>query len=101
MTGLWGQGVYFARDAIYSVECPGCCDDCYDDDGNKMLMLCLVQTGLPTVGEEHMTEVPKVHEKLKPKISYDTFIDCPSNPEMFATPQGKILAYPAYIIHFS
>ena len=56
---------------------------------------------LPTVGEEHMTEVPKVHEELKPKISYDTFIDCPSNPEMFVAPQGKALAYPAYIIHFS
>ena len=48
--GLWGQGVYFARDAVYSVECPGCCDECYDEEGDRMLMLCLVQTGLPTVG---------------------------------------------------
>ena len=99
--GLWGQGVYFARDAVYSVECPGCCDNCIDDEGNQMLMLCLVQTGLPVVGEEHIKDAPKVHEGMRPKISYDTFIDCPSNPEMFVTPQGKALAYPAYVIHFS
>ena len=85
--GLWGQGVYFARDAVYSI--------------NKMIMLCLVQTGLPTIGEEHLTEAPKVHEEMRPKIQYDTFVDCPSNPEMFVAPQGKSLAYPAYIIHFS
>lgn len=99
--GLWGKGVYFARDAIYSIECPGCCNTCEDADGNMMVLLCLVQTGLPTVGEEHMKEVPKVHDELRPKISYDTFVDCPSNPEIFVAPQGKTLAYPAYIIHFS
>jgi len=100
--GLWGQGVYFARDAAYSIECPGCCDECFDAEGNRMLLLCLVQTGLPTVGEQHLTrDMPKVHEGMRPKISYDTLIDCPSNPEMFVTPVGLSLAYPHYIIHFS
>lgn len=101
--GLWGKGVYFARDVAYSIECPGCCNTCLDDDGNMMVLLCLVQTGLPCVGEEHMTEnMPKVHEGMRPqKIRYDTFVDCPSNPEIFVMPQGVANAYPAYIIHFS
>jgi len=67
-----------------------------------MVLLCLVQTGLPCVGEEHIkTDLPKVHDGLRPKIRYDTLVDCPSNPEMFVVPQGGANAYPAYTIHFS
>ena len=101
--GLWGKGVYFARDAAYPIACPGCCNTCLDDDGNMMVLLCLVQTGLPCVGEEHITgNIPKVHDEMRPqKIRYDTFVDCLSNPEIFVVPQGVANAYPAYIIHFS
>ena len=52
-----GQGVYFARDSTYPYRCSGCCDGCFDADGNFMMMLCLVQTGIPCVGEEHMVRV--------------------------------------------
>ena len=62
----------------------------------------LLQSGLPCVGEQHLTrDMPMVHEGLRPKISYDTYVDCPSNPEMWVMPQGAALAYPAYIIHFA
>ena len=113
--GLWGKGVYFARDAVYSIECPGCCDDCYDDEGNKMIMLCLVQTGLPTIGEEHLTEAPKVHEGMRPKIRRHVRrlsveprdVRCTAGQESglpglhhpLLVTMGE-QAYPAYIIHF-
>jgi len=98
--GLWGQGLYFARDAAYSYRCPGCCDTCRDDDGHMMVMLCLVSVGLPCVGEEGMKHFPKVHDGLRPQVRYNSFVDCPSNPEIFVVNRG-VDVYPAYIIHFS
>lgn len=100
--GLWGKGVYFARDAIYCLECPGVLTHCLNDQGYKMILLCLVQAGLHCVSEQHIVEdMPEVHEDLPIQVRYDTFVDCPSNPEMFVVPQGGANAYPAYIIHFA
>lgn len=99
--GLFGAGVYFARDATYSWQCPGCCDTCTDAaSGDMMVLLCLVSTGMPCVGEEGMRNMPKIHDGLRPKMSYGSFVDSASNPEIFVVQSGN-LAYPAYIIHFS
>lgn len=65
--GLWGKGLYFARDSAYSYKCPGCCDTCIDDKGHMMVMLCLVSTGIPCVGEEGMKICPKIHPDLIPQ----------------------------------
>ena len=91
----WGEGAYFARDAAYSVG-GGYCDDCLDGDGNRMILLCLVETGLPCVGEEDLSTRPKVHPTMS--LKYNSFVDWPSNPEVFSV-KGQH-AYPAYVIHF-
>ena len=99
--GLWGQGIYFARDATYSWKCPGCCDTCLDGDGDMMVMLCLVSVGVPCVGEQGLKKTAKLHGDLRPKgFAYGSFVDCPSNPEIFVVRQGPDI-YPAYVIHFT
>ena len=62
-------------------------------------MPCLVVVGLPCVGQEGLRNMPKVHDELVPKMRYGSFVDCPSNPEMFVSQNGSDV-YPAYIIHF-
>ena len=98
--GLWGEGVYFARDAVYPDTLQGACDTCLDDDDNKMVMLCLVNVGLPCVGEEGMKNFPKIHPELKPPLRYGSYVDSTSNPEIFAVTRHTDV-YPAYIIHYS
>lgn len=73
--------------------------DCLDDDGCKMLLLCLVECGLSCVGEEHMRIMPKVHP-TRGKWRQLTYVDYASNPEIFVVGRGEQV-YPAYIIHFS
>ena len=93
---LWGYGSYFARDASYSVHA-GYCEDCRDDDQNRMVLLCLVECGLSCVGEEHMKVMPKTHPERK-LLPYMSYVDYASNPEIFVVDGQQ--AYPAYIIHF-
>ena len=94
---MWGYGSYFARDASYPVHA-GYGRDCLDDDGCKMLLLCLVECGLSCVGEEHMRIMPKVHP-TRGKWRQLTYVDYASNPEIFVVGRGEQV-YPAYIIHF-
>ena len=96
---IWGQGIYFARDSAYSWH-SGWCNDCIDKDGHKMIIMCLVSTGIPLVGEEEFKNMPKIHEDMRPRMRYHSFIDCPSNPEIFVV-QKNDQVYPAYVIHFS
>ena len=59
-------------------------------------LLCLVEVGLPTVGEEHMKNYPKVHPELR--LTYTSYVDHPANPEIYVVSGEN--AYPAYILHF-
>ena len=99
---LWGYGSYFARDASYSIHA-GYGRNCRDEEGNKMLLLCLVECGLSCVGEggpggaDPMRIMPKVHPERK-QLTYMSYVDYASNPEIFVTMGEQ--AYPAYIIHF-
>jgi hypothetical protein len=95
-TNLWGYGSYFARDASYSVHA-GYCNDCRDEDQNRMALLCLVECGLSCVGEGHMRIMPKTHPERR-QLPYMSYVDYASNPEIFVTMGEQ--AYPAYIIHF-
>jgi hypothetical protein len=95
---LWGRGSYFARDAAYCVHAHYC-DRCLDEDGKRMVLLCLVECGLSCVGEGHMNIMPKTHQPpRKPRLPYMSFVDYAANPEIFVV-EGE-QAYPAYIIHF-
>jgi len=96
--GLWGKGTYFARDATYSVHGKYARAISPDKD-HKMILLCLVECGLPCLGESFMGpgNVPKVHPDSP--MYYTTLVDDNANPEIFAAPANS-RAYPAYIIHF-
>lgn len=91
---LWGKGTYFARDAAYSV---GFAKGCKDDKGFRMLLLCLVEVGLPCVGEPHMVHRPQIHPDRGER--YHSFVDSASNPEMWVVDHAS-QASPAYVVHF-
>lgn len=91
---LWGKGVYFARDAAYSVPFS---NSCRDDKGFKMMLLCQVEVGLPCVGEPHMNHMPEVHPERGEH--YHSFVDSASNPEMYVI-EHSAQASPAYVVHF-
>ena len=95
---LWGNGIYFSRDASFLIF-RGFGKNCKDVvTGKKRLFLCLVECGLPTLGEVDMQPKPLVHPKLS--LRHQTFVDSSSNPELFVTADNH-QAYPAYVIHFS
>ena len=95
--GLWGKGLYFARDSAYSADY---CKTCVEN-GQMMMMLCLVTCGLPCVGEEGLKAFPKVHEGMLPNvIRYGSFVEFAANPEMFVVGTANDV-YPAYVIHYS
>lgn len=89
----YGDGVYFARDASYSVR------DTYsvpDSNGNKRMYLCKVLTGEYTIGGYGMRTPPL---KSKPHIVYDCVVDDTSNPAMYIIFHDA-QAYPEYMIMF-
>ena len=91
---LWGKGVYFARDAAYSVPFA---NGCRDEHGCKMVMLCQVEVGVPCVGEPHMEHMPSIHPKRGE--AYHSFVDSAANPEMYVIEHSS-QASPAYVVHF-
>jgi len=91
---LFGFGSYFARDAAYPVNEHLCCAS--DENGVEMVLLCLVEVGLPCVGDEHMKNLPRVHPDVR--LNYTSYVDYAANPEFYVVPGER--AYPAYIIHY-
>ena len=91
---LWGKGVYFARDAAYSVPFANACRD---EKGCKMVMLCQVEVGVPCVGEPHMEHMPEIHPERGEH--YHSFVDSAANPEMYVVEHSS-QASPAYVVHF-
>ena len=92
---LWGPGTYLARDAQY----------CFDhgfyaeaDDGSCKLFLCLVETGMPCLGD------PELKLDMLPFREgchrYTSVVDSLSNPEIFCVGYSASV-YPAYLIHFA
>lgn len=90
---LWGSGTYFARDARYVVEgnfCPPAAD------GSKQMLLCLLMTGMPCLGDpQHHGVLPF---RQKPH-RYNSAVDSLSSPEIFVTMHPGA-AYPAYLITY-
>jgi len=101
---LWGKGSYFARDAHYSIF-SGFGRKCKAEKNGtlyKLILLNLVQVGVPTLGEEHLSEddMPYIKEAATIKnLRYTSTTDCVANPELFCLPQN-FYAYPAYVIWF-
>eukprot|EP00656_Telonema_subtile_P026955 TRINITY_DN2893_c0_g1_i5.p2 TRINITY_DN2893_c0_g1~~TRINITY_DN2893_c0_g1_i5.p2 ORF type:complete len:273 (+),score=41.56 TRINITY_DN2893_c0_g1_i5:1545-2363(+) len=93
--GIWGKGCYFARDPEYCVHA-GFGLDC-KQDGYKMLILCLVVVGVPTLGEKFLDQLTMPF--LTKKVRHRSTVDDMSSPELFCLPNNN-MAYPAYVIHF-
>lgn len=90
---IWGPGTYFARDAKY-VARAGFTQPA--QDGLKRMLLCLLVTGVPCVGD------PENHGVLPVRCGkhrYHSTVDSMSNPEIQII-QNPAAAYPAYIITF-
>ena len=90
---LWGEGIYFARDATYP-------DDFgfarKDADGTKHMLLCLVMTGTSCLGGNDV----RLHLKSRDgNRKYDSMVDSLSNPEIFVVTDGASIC-PAYLIQY-
>ena len=90
----FGEGVYFAVNAGYSVR------DIYskpDTQGHKRIYLCNVLTGEYTKGRAGMRVPPTKGRHAH--ILYDSVVERTNNPEMFII-FNDTQGYPAYLITF-
>jgi len=91
---LWGHGTYFARDAKYVADGGFCGKP--SPDGTRRMMMCLLTTGIPCVGDpEHYGMLPL---RRKPH-RYHSSVDSMSSPEIFIT-QHSGAAQAAYLLTF-
>lgn len=90
---VWGSGTYFARDAKYVVD-GGFTSPA--PDGSRKILMCLLMTGMPCVGDPgHKGVLPF---RSKPH-RYNSSVDSLSSPEIFIVPHPGS-ALPAYLITF-
>jgi hypothetical protein len=90
---LWGNGIYFARDAHYPDSHNLCVTTV---DGEKKILMCLVVTGLFTQGDPNCSIPPYSFKNHR----YHSLVDSVSKPEIFVVPDGAQV-YPAYVITYS
>jgi hypothetical protein len=95
---LWGSGTYFARDAKYVA------DGCFDltggrpsTDGTRRMLMCLLATGLPCLGDPCQKGVLPFR---RPPHRFHSAVDSASNPEIYVV-QHPGAAHPAYVITFA
>lgn len=91
---LWGLGTYFARDARY-VRDGGFCGQPANDGTRKMLM-CLLMTGMPCLGDPQHRGVLPVRQRPH---RYHSSVDCVSSPEVYIIQQSGA-AHAAYLITY-
>jgi len=92
---LWGSGTYFARDAKYVADGGFCGKPA--PDGTRRMMMCLLFTGMPCLGD------PKHHGVLPFRSRphrYHCTVDSLSSPEIYITQQSGA-AHAAYLITFA
>ena len=78
---MYGNGVYFARDASYSAR------STYsppDQNGHKYMYFVQVLTGEYTQGSRGLL-VPPSKDPTNPTILYDSVVDKVQNPRVFVT----------------
>ena len=92
---VYGNGVYFARDASYSAR------STYsppDQNGHKYMYFVRVLTGEYTQGSRGLL-VPPSKDPTNPTILYDSVVDNVQNPGVFVT-FNDTSNYPEYLIVF-
>lgn len=87
-----GRGVYFARDASYSIGyAPG-------SAGTRQMYLARVLVGEYTKGDSSMI-VPPPKNPSRTEVIYDSVVDNPSNPAAFVVFNDS-QCFPEYLITF-
>ena len=89
----YGDGVYFARDASYSLTYSQ-----MSPNGDRFMYLARVLVGKYTVGEEGMKTPPAI-DLSKKEILYDSVVNRDENPNIFVV-FNDFHVYPKYLITF-
>lgn len=92
---VYGKGVYFARDASYSVTSNFCPPDA---NGLSYIYYGQVLTGEYILGNKTMI-MPPSKDPNNPVIHYDSTVDNQNNPTKFAIYYDN-QAYPQYLVTF-
>lgn len=88
----YGRGVYFARDAKYSVN--------YAGSGKaRYMFLAKVLVGQYCFGKPLFVEPPAIHPSM-PEVLYDSVVDNEINPSIFVVFRDN-QCYPEYLITFA
>ena len=95
---LYGQGVYFAKDAYYSARQRYAVPNA---NGDQNMFLCRVLVGLFTLGTKDMVEPPPIDALTNAVDSYDSTVNDMTNPGIFASCFTDHHAYPDYLIVFN
>ena len=91
---IWGNGVYFARDAAYSHKY---CEELAS--GERQMLLNQVLVGLSTQGNPSINLYPKVRGASNQSLRYHSLVDRPQSPTIFVVAHSN-QAYPAYLITY-
>ena len=89
----YGRGVYFARDAQYSVRFAG-----NGGYGGRHMYLAKVLVGEYCIGKRSMV-APPAKNPSKPEILYDSMVNNQSSPSIFVV-FSDYQCYPEYLITF-
>ena len=90
--GALGRGVYFAKDASYSVWYAG------NTAGNRYMYLARVLVGQYCTGDFSMI-VPPAKDPSRPEVLYDSVVDLSEDPNIFVVFFDN-QCYPEYLINF-
>ena len=95
ITGVvYGKGVYFARDALYSNNYAH-----PDVSGQKHMYFTWVLTGEYTVGNSGMLVPPPKNPNVSQNILFDSTVDNQANPTIYVV-YNDSQNYPAYLIKY-
>ncbi|XP_046843147.1 protein mono-ADP-ribosyltransferase PARP14-like [Xenia sp. Carnegie-2017] len=90
---LYGNGVYFARDASYSLRYS--LDQC--SGSRAKMFIAKVLVGSYTLGQKGLKAPPSRNDPSNPGLLYDSVVDNQGNPTIFVIFQDN-QCYPEYLI---
>ena len=91
---MYGQGVYFASNANYSVSYSK-----PDTNGQCKMYHAKVLTGQYTKGDPQMKTPPSKNDPNNPSLHYDATVDDQTDPTIYVI-YYDTQAYPEYIVTF-
>ena len=94
----FGDGVYFARDASYSVRYSLKNND-KDKDSVSHMYVAKVLVGKSVKGRKNLRVLPKRNDPRNPELFYDSAVDDTEDPSIFVTFDDH-QCYPEYLITF-